>query len=107
RASEIAALLGDLDRIVDGGSTIRFVIGEYGSGKSFFLHLIRSAALEKGVVTMHGDLTPDRRLHATGGQARSLYSELARNVATRTNPEGGALASIVERFIGQAQQQAR
>ncbi|MGE0230049.1 MAG: ATP-binding protein [Dehalococcoidia bacterium] len=107
RADEIAALLGDLDRIVDGGSTIRFVIGEYGSGKSFFLHLIRSAALEKGVVTMHGDLTPDRRLHATGGQARSLYSELARNLATRTNPEGGALTSVVERFIGQAQQQAR
>ena len=83
------------------------MIGEYGSGKSFFLHLIRSAALEKNVVTMHGDLTPDRRIHATGGQARNLYAELARNLATRTNPEGGGLASVVERFIGQAQQEAR
>ena len=107
RASEVSALLSDLDRIIDGGSAIRFVIGEYGSGKSFFLHLIRSAALEKNVVTMHGDLTPDRRIHATGGQARNLYAELARNLATRTNPEGGGLASVVERFIGQAQQEAR
>ena len=107
RASEVSALLSDLDRIIDGGSAIRFVIGEYGSGKSFFLHLIRSAALEKNVVTMHGDLTPDRRIHATGGQARNLYAELARNLATRTNPEGGGLAYVVERFIGQAQQEAR
>ena len=107
RAGEVSALLRDLDRIIDGGSAIRFVIGEYGSGKSFFLHLIRSAALEKNVVTMHGDLTPDRRIHATGGQARNLYAELARNLATRTNPEGGGLASVVERFIGQAQQEAR
>ena len=107
RASEVSALLSDLDRIIDGGSAIRFVIGEYGSGKSFFLHLIRSAALEKNVVTMHGDLTPDRRIHSTGGQARNLYAELARNLATRTNPEGGGLASMVERFIGQAQQEAR
>ena len=107
RASEVSALLSDLERIIDGGSAIRFVIGEYGSGKSFFLHLIRSVALEKNVVTMHGDLTPDRRIHATGGQARNLYAELARNLATRTNPEGGGLASMVERFIGQAQQKAR
>ena len=56
---------------------------------------------------MHGDLTPDRRIHATGGQARNLYAELARNLATRTNPEGAGLASMVERFIGQAQQEAR
>ena len=88
RAKEVSALLGDLDRVTDGGSAIRFVIGEFGSGKSFFLHLIRTAALEKQMVTMHGDLTPDRRIFATGGQARSLYAELARNLSTRTNPDG-------------------
>ena len=107
RLDEVSALLGDLDRVIDGGSAIRFVIGEYGSGKSFFLHLIRSAALEKNLVTMHGDLTPDRRIYGTNGQARSLYAELARNLSTRTNPEGGGLASVVERFIGQAQKEAR
>ena len=107
RANEISALLEDLDRVIDGGSAIRFVIGEYGSGKSFFLHLIRTASLEKQMVTMHGDLTPDRRIFATGGQARSMYSELARNLSTRTNPDGGGFPSVVERFIGEAQNAAR
>jgi hypothetical protein len=97
----------DIDRIAEGGSAIRFVIGEYGSGKTFFLQLIRSVAMEKRLVTAHADLTPDRRLHATGGQARSLYAELMRNLATRSKPEGGALPSIVERFIATAQGDAQ
>jgi P-loop Domain of unknown function (DUF2791) len=102
RANEIGALVQDLDRLVDGGATSRFVIGEYGSGKTFFLQLIRSIALEKRLVTVHADLAPDRRLHATGGQARSLYAELMRNTATRAKPEGGALGAVVERFVTQA-----
>lgn len=106
RADEIRALLRDVERIADGGSAVRLVIGEYGSGKTFFLHLVRSVALEKGLVTMHADLTPDRRLHATGGQAQNLYAELAGNLATRTHPEGGALASVVERFVTKARQEA-
>jgi hypothetical protein len=106
RADEVRALVRDIERIADGGAAVRFIIGQYGSGKTFFLHLVRSIALEKGVVTMHADLSPDRRLHASGGQARTLFAELARNVATRTNPEGGALQSVVERFITQARQEA-
>ena len=99
RAREVHALVGDIERIADGGSAIRFVIGEYGSGKTFFLHLVRSIALEKRLVTAHADLTPDRRLHATGGQARALYQEMMRNLATRAKPDGAALPSVVERFI--------
>ena len=91
RAEEVEALITDIDRVADGGSSIRFVIGEYGSGKTFFLYLIRAVALQKRLVTAHADLTPDRRLHATGGQARTLYAELMRNLATRSRPGGGAL----------------
>ena len=107
RAEEVQALLRDLDRIADGGSALRFVIGEFGSGKTFFLFLVRSIALEKGLVASQADLNPDRRLHATGGQARSLYAELMANLATRTKPDGGAVASVVERFVTSALQQAR
>ena len=99
RAAEVSALVVDIDRIADGGSSIRLVIGEYGAGKSFFLNLVRSVALERKLVTVHADLSPDRRLHATGGQARSLYAELMRNLATRARPEGAAMASVVERFV--------
>jgi hypothetical protein len=106
RAREIEELVKDMDRIADGGSAIRFIIGEYGSGKTFFMNLIRLVALEKGLVVMFADLAPDRRIHASGGQARGLYAEMARNLSTRTKPDGGALANVVERFVSQAQQDA-
>ena len=102
RTGEIPELIRDIERIEDGGATIRFVIGEYSSGKTFFINLVRLIALEKGMVCLSADITPDRRLHATGGQARSLYAELTRNASTRTKPDGGAMASIVERFVMQA-----
>ena len=106
RSSELNALITDIDRIADRGSSFRLVIGEYGAGKTFFLNLVRSIALEKKLVTMHADLDPDRRLHASRGQARSLYAELTRNMATRTKPDGGALAAVLEKFIGEAKSQA-
>jgi hypothetical protein len=107
RLREIEALLKDIERMADGGSAFRLVIGEYGSGKTFFLNLIRAVALEKKMVTTSADLNPDRRLHATGGQARSLYAELAKNLSTRSKPDGGALPGIVEKFIFTATSEAK
>jgi hypothetical protein len=106
RSREVEALVRDIDRIADGGSSMRFVIGEYGAGKTFFLNLVRMIALERKCVTIHADLAPDRRVHATGGQARGLYAEAVRNMATRTRPEGGALPSIVERFVTECVREA-
>ena len=107
RTKEIESLITDIDRIGDGGSTFRLAIGEYGSGKTFFLNLVRAVAMEKKLVVASADLNPDRRLHATGGQARSLYAELMRNMATRTKPDGGALGGVVEKFIGSAKTEAK
>lgn len=106
RVREIEELVKDIERLSDGGASIRFVVGEYGSGKTFFLNLIRLVALEKGLVVMSADLAPDRRLHASGGQARSLYAEMTRNTSTRSKPNGGALASVVERFVSQVHRDA-
>jgi len=106
RSREIKAVIHDLERVADGGTMFRLVIGEYGAGKTFFLNLIRSLALEKKLVTAHADLTPERRLYATAGQARSLFAELMKNLATRTKPEGGALAGLVERFIVHTEEEA-
>lgn len=107
RTREIETLVGDIDRIGDGGSAFRLVVGEYGAGKTFFLNLVRAVAMEKKLVVASADLNPDRRLHASGGQARSLYAELMRNLSTRTKPEGGALAGIVEKFIATAKAEAK
>lgn len=107
RGREIEALVADIDRVADSGSSFRFVIGEYGAGKTFFLNLIRAIAMERKLVVANADLNPDRRLHASGGQARSLYAELMRNLATRTKPEGGALSGVVEKFIATARSEAK
>nr|WP_296015405.1 ATP-binding protein [uncultured Acidovorax sp.] len=107
RIREIETLVSDMVRVADGGSSFRLVIGEYGAGKTFFLNLVRSIAMEKKLVVASADLNPDRRLHASGGQARSLYAELMRNLATRTKPEGGALGGIVEKFISTAKSEAK
>lgn len=106
RARELQALMRDVERIADGGASLRLVIGEYGAGKSFFLTLVRLVALEKRLVTLHADLGPDRRLHASAGQARTLYAEAVRNMATRAKPEGAALASVLERFVTDVMKQA-
>ena len=106
RLNEIEAICKDIDRISQGGSAFRLIIGEYGSGKTFFLNVIRSIALERRLVTVNADLSPDKRIHASGGQARNLYSELMRNLATRNRPQGNALTAIVERFVDSARKEA-
>ena len=106
RAPELQALLTDISRISDGGSGVRFVIGDYGSGKTFFLNLVRAVAAQKKLVTVHADLNPGRRLASTGGQARGLYTELMRNTGTQARPDG-ALSAVVERFVTQAMDSAR
>lgn len=107
RLHEIEAICKDIDRISQGGSAFRLIIGEYGSGKTFFLNVIRSIALERRLVTVNADLSPDKRIHASGGQARNLYSELMFNLATRNRPQGNALAAIVERFVESARREAQ
>jgi hypothetical protein len=107
RAKEVEALVRDIARIGEGSSAFRLVIGEFGAGKTFFLNLVRMIALEKRLVTLHADLAPDRRLHAKGGQARNLYAEGARNMATRTKPDGGALSSVLEVFVTKARDDAQ
>lgn len=99
RVNEVKALIEDLDNIEQGGSAFRIIIGDFGAGKSFFLQLIRYIALEKGLVVINADMSPDRRLFASNGQARNLYKELARNLATRAHPEGNAMIPLVEKFI--------
>ena len=107
REAEITAIVADIDRILEGGAGIRFVVGDYGAGKTYLLSLIRAIALEKGLLHVSADLNPDRRLYGAGGQGRSLYNELTRNLATRTKPEGGGMTSVVERFVSSAIQEAK
>ena len=106
RDRELKEILEDIERISQGGSSFRIISGDYGAGKTFFLHLTRLIALKKGLLVMHADLAPDRRLHATQGQARGLFTELTKNCSTLSKPDGGALKGVVERFIDQTKKAA-
>ncbi|MCY1495028.1 hypothetical protein D9M68_289200 [compost metagenome] len=99
-------MIRDIQRVAEGGASIRFVIGSYGAGKTFFLFLVRQIALQSKLAVCHADLSPDRRIHATGGQARTLYAELVRSLSTRTAPDGGALRNILESYIQRATERA-
>ena len=99
RENEIDALLHDVDIIADGGASFRFIVGKYGSGKSFLLQTIRSHVMDRNFVVVDADLSPERRLQGTKGQGLATYKELIRNMSTKTRPDGGALTLILDRWI--------
>ena len=100
RKDEISAFLSDLETVNEGGSTMRFLIGRYGSGKSFLIQLIRGYAIERGFICADCDLSPDRRLYGTtSGSGQATYRELMRNLSTKSCPDGGALASFLSALL--------
>lgn len=99
RTQEINAFLQDIDIIADGGATFRFIVGKYGSGKSFLLQTIRNYATAKGFVVLDADLSPERRFSGTKGQGLATYRELIRNMSVKSKPDGGALPLILEKWI--------
>jgi len=103
RKNEIDALLNDVDVIADGGASFRFIVGKYGSGKSFLLQTIRSYVMDRGFAVMDADLSPERRLHGNRGEGMATYRELIQNLSTKTRPEGGALPLILDRWIQNVQ----
>lgn len=105
RTAEIDALLRDVEMIAEGGASFRFIVGKYGSGKSFLLQTIRNYVMAKNFVVVDADLSPERRLQGTRGQGLATYKELIRNMSTKTKPEGGALSLILDRWISNIQQQ--
>ena len=106
REVEIDALLHDVDIIEDGGASFRFIVGKYGSGKSFLLQTIRSHVMDRNFVVVDADLSPERRLQGTKGQGLATYKELIRNMSTKTRPDGGALTLILDRWISGVQAEA-
>ncbi len=103
RETEINAFLHDVDIIADGGASFRFIVGKYGSGKSFLMQTIRNYVMDKNFVVVDADLSPERRLQGTKGQGLATYKELIQNMSTKTKPEGGALTLILDRWISSVQ----
>lgn len=99
RAQEIAAILHQIEMIEQGSASFQFIVGKYGSGKSFLLQTIRNYAAAKGFVVADADLSPERRFAGTKGQGLATYKELIQNLSTKSKPDGGALPLILEKWI--------
>lgn len=99
RHDEIEALLSDLELMNEGGGSMRFLIGRYGSGKSFLMQLIRGYALERDFLTADCDLSPERRLYGSGGAGVATYRELMKNLASKSAPDGGAMPKIIAKWV--------
>ena len=107
RTQEIAAILHDIEMIEEGGASFRFIVGKYGSGKSFLLQTIRNYATAKGFAVVDADLSPERRFAGTKGQGLATYKELIKNLSTKSKPDGGALPLILEKWISGIQMSVR
>ena len=102
RNDEIEALLESMAQVSDGGAFVRFLIGRYGSGKSFLIQLLRGYAMERGFLTADCDLSTDqRRLCGGNGAGLATYRELLRNLASKASPDGGALPIVLSRHYTQ------
>lgn len=107
RTQEIAAILHDIEMIEEGGASFRFIVGKYGSGKSFLLQTIRNYATASGFAVVDADLSPERRFAGTKGQGLATYKELIKNLSTKSKPDGGALPLILEKWISGIQTSVR
>lgn len=101
RSEEIAAFISALEDVKNGHSMAKFWIGDFGSGKSFMLHLLNTVALKQKFVVANADFTPDNRLYSNDGKSVILYAAIMDNIAIQTKPEGGALQTLLEKWIEQ------
>lgn len=103
RKDEINSLLADIETIKAGGATCRFIVGRYGSGKSFLLQMMKSYALDSNFVVVDADLSPSRRFYGNHNQGLATYKELIKNMSTKTKPEGGALNLLLQKWLNNLQ----
>lgn len=101
RSEEVDAFIKALEDVKNGHSMVKFWIGDFGSGKSFMLHLLNTVALKQKFVVTTADFTPDNRLYSNDGKATVLYTAIMDNIAIQTKPEGGALSTLLEKWIEQ------
>lgn len=101
RSEEINAVVAALEDVKNGHSLVKFWIGDFGSGKSFMLHLLNTVALKQKFVVANADFTPDNRLYSNDGKGVALYSAIMDNISIQTKSEGGALPTLLEKWIEQ------
>ena len=89
----------DLDNVSNGLSLTKFIIGKYGTGKSFMQAAITQKGYAKNFVVSKVDFSPYRRLYNNDGMGRATYVEIIKNMTTKTS-SSNTIESIIEMWIG-------
>ncbi|MDR1374645.1 MAG: ATP-binding protein [Treponema sp.] len=99
RKREIETILGDLENLSQGAGAFRFIVGRYGSGKSFLLQAVRNFAMDRDFVVADADLSPEKRLTGSGRAGLETYRELMQRLSAKLRPDGGALEGMLQKWI--------
>lgn len=99
RIAEANQIMKDLQEVKEGSTKVKFFIGAFGSGKSFIQGLIQQIGFKEKFVVAKADFTPERRLYGNDRKAVATYTELVKNIAVSSKPEGNALKIILEKWI--------
>ena len=98
REDVIEQISKDLDNIQNGLSLTKFIIGKYGTGKSFMQAVITQRGYAKNFVVSKVDFSPYRRLYNNDGMGRATYVEIIKNMTTKTSTNN-TIESIIEMWI--------
>ena len=106
RTDETRAIMDSIAMAMRGIPSVRFIIGENGSGKSYLMELTRELALKKGLAVAAASLGYAARLHDTEERvdrnlAVATYRRLVKALSTADAPDA-ALEGIFQRIVMQS-----
>lgn len=90
---EEAVISRQLDFVAEGGGDLKFIRGDYGSGKTFFVARALEIAGTKNFVTAHIFVSPQAPL----SKPKALYQQICANL--RTNEAEHAAKTIVDNWL--------
>ena len=82
-----------LDYVAQGGGDVKFIRGEYGSGKTFLVARALEIARTKGFVTSHVLISSSTPLY----KLRGIYQQVCANL--RTSGEEHAIKTVIDNWL--------
>ncbi|MBM3274425.1 MAG: DUF2791 family P-loop domain-containing protein [Candidatus Sericytochromatia bacterium] len=95
RDREADQLRRDLDYTFEGGGGVKFLSGDYGSGKTFMCSLVREAAWSRNMAVSVVDLGRNASLARFEG----IYHHIMQGLRTRDLPSAPAFGYIVQQWL--------
>lgn len=92
---ELNEIESQLDKVKLGSSDFKFIIGDYGSGKTFFASSVRKLAFDKNFVVSSVVISSETPLN----RFEDVYKKIIENMRTPENKKVPALSIILEEWL--------